>query len=102
MTMKALLRLARRYDTCLLSIRQAAVIDTLAHQRSRNWRHAELAEHLCITKGVLTRSCQRLAAVGLIKRIKIKGDGRLCEWALTDAGRAMHRECFVETAEIAA
>jgi DNA-binding MarR family transcriptional regulator len=69
---------------------QMDTLDLLAVRPS--WRMSDLAEALKVEPSTATRAVQRLVKAGLAQRGPSAVDGRVVEVAITDAGRAVHRE----------
>jgi DNA-binding MarR family transcriptional regulator len=70
-----------------LSFSDYDVLLRLARAPDRRLRMTDLARRTMLSPSGLTRAVDRLAASGLVRRIRSDGDGRVLLAELTDAGR---------------
>lgn len=62
------------------------VLDALAERRERGLRMTELADAVLLSRSGVTRLVDRMERLGLVRRVRVRGDGRGVLARITDEG----------------
>ena len=67
------------------------VLDALAERRERGLRMTELADAVLLSRSGVTRLVDRMERLGLVRRVRVRGDGRGVLARITEDGVARLR-----------